>query len=174
MKSETETRTNSRSKSNKLIQSRFLRIYCYILVGSLMSYIRSIYATAVDKLKLQMWQETIRHTHTRIRLQLRAGICIIRLITLKRFLKILAMPTNNHQMKLEWKQEKLEKQQQHSEKSQQLELTEKKRQHHKEKEQESQEKQQLKEPEKEREWEKNEQKLQLEKEETEKQNTANK
>ncbi|XP_034471854.1 uncharacterized protein LOC117779690 [Drosophila innubila] len=80
------------------------------------------------------------------------------------------MPTNNHLMKLEWKEGKMEKQQ-HLQKSQQLEETEIRKQHHIEKEQESQEKlvkkQQLKEQEKamQLEREKNkqlQQKLQLE------------
>lgn len=118
------TRTNSRSKQTKLIQSRFLRIYCYIFVGSLMSYLRSICATTVDKLR-----ETTRrtHTHTRIRLQLRTGICIIRLITLKRFHKILAMPRFNHQVEMEEKQheEKEQDNQKKHEKKQQLKSEEK-------------------------------------------------
>ncbi|KAH8411906.1 hypothetical protein KR222_002111 [Zaprionus bogoriensis] len=113
--------TNSRSKQTKLIQSRFLRIYCYIFVGSLMSYIRAACARCggaeqqtqqqrhqtAEREYLATLPETETETETRIQieshtqnpgafaasLQLRAGICIIRLITLKRFLKILAMPT---------------------------------------------------------------------------------
>lgn len=108
--------TNSRSKQTKLIQSRFLRIYCYIFVGSLMSYIRAICARSgkheesrkEKKEEEAAAAETETRSQIKIRkqsprrgqatfaasLQLRAGICIIRLITLKRFLKILAMPTD--------------------------------------------------------------------------------
>lgn len=106
--------TNSRSKQTKLIQSRFLRIYCYIFVGSLMSYIRAICARSgkheegKGKEEAAAAAETETRSQIKIRkqsprrgqatfaasLQLRAGICIIRLITLKRFLKILAMPTD--------------------------------------------------------------------------------
>lgn len=108
--------TNSRSKQTKLIQSRFLRIYCYIFVGSLMSYIRAICARSGKhedgKGKEEEEEAEAAETETRSQikirkqsprrgqatfaasLQLRAGICIIRLITLKRFLKILAMPTD--------------------------------------------------------------------------------
>lgn len=122
---QSRTMTNSRSKQTKLIQSRFLRIYCYIFVGSLMSYIRAICARSGNSKKQQEEEEeedmkmgmaTLPATETETRsqikagnqsqcpsqatfaasLQLRAGICIIRLITLKRFLKILAMPTDNN------------------------------------------------------------------------------
>lgn len=106
--------TNSRSKQTKLIQSRFLRIYCYIFVGSLMSYIRAICARSgkheegKEEEEAAAAAETETRSQIKIRkqsprrgqatfaasLQLRAGICIIRLITLKRFLKILAMPTD--------------------------------------------------------------------------------
>ncbi|KAH8392567.1 hypothetical protein KR215_011720, partial [Drosophila sulfurigaster] len=97
-------------KETKLIQSRFLSIYCYTLVAALMSYIRAICATMMTTSYKHNHNQSQSHNQTRnhtqrshssssasylASLQLRPGICIIRLITLKRFLNILAMPTHN-------------------------------------------------------------------------------
>ncbi|XP_030557383.1 uncharacterized protein LOC115760260 isoform X1 [Drosophila novamexicana] len=94
-----------RAKQTKLIQSHFLRIYCYVFIASLMSYIRAICAAAAEmKIRSSSSSSSSRSSSSR-------GICIIRLITLKRFLQILAMPTHTQQRQQEQQQEQREQQQ---------------------------------------------------------------
>ncbi|SPP81564.1 blast:Neuroligin-1 [Drosophila guanche] len=131
----TRARTSSKLRQTKIIQSHFLHVYGYIFFGSLMSYIKTICASMVQQMAAEADKETevavavalasakakrkaVTETETATGMGMgmgigtgtdarivATGICIIRLITLKRFLEISTTDEHNQKHQQEQEQE---------------------------------------------------------------------